>query len=385
MNPKREDFCYGSMAAAAGGVTTVISAAPPTKPIRNPKDLQGFIEEGTKKSLIDFSFHAGNMNESPAWPLNQLTASGITSFAIFSGPIRKKKIILQIMKEVKDARGVLIAHAKDGKKIEKNFKRLLKEGRTDIVSLIETFPNEAEEKAVKRIVKLALRVGCNLHLPHITVQEDMGIVKKAKSKRSLVTAEACPIYLIFTKEEMVRRGAKVWVDPPLRGKKDLEALWEAIDDGVIDVIASHHLPCTESEKDISLKDPCRVPAGTPEIETMLPLMLSEGVGKGRLKLERLIEVLSAAPARIFGLYPQKGAIREGGDADLVIINMNKKITIQAEKLHYKVGWTPYEGLKVKGVPTTTISRGEIIMDNGEIIGKAGRGKFLARPLGKMKT
>ncbi|MEM2908408.1 MAG: amidohydrolase family protein, partial [Candidatus Hadarchaeales archaeon] len=139
-----------------------------------------------------------------------------------------------------------------------------------------------------------------------------------------------------------------------------------------------HAPGTRAEKEVGWKDIWAAQTGVPGIETMLPLMLSEGFARGRLTLERLVDALCTRPAKIFGLYPRKGIIREGSDADLVIVDLKKEVTIRAEKLHYKVGWTPYEGMKVKGAPVMTISRGVVIVEDGEVQAKPGRGLFLSR-------
>jgi dihydropyrimidinase len=146
----------------------------------------------------------------------------------------------------------------------------------------------------------------------------------------------------------------------------------------IDIVATDHAPGLREEKDAGWEDIWKAPSGVPGVETLLPIMLSEGVSKGRISIERMVDSLCTRPAQIFDVYPRKGAIQEGSDADLVVVDLKMVVKISAERLHYKVGWTPYEGMKVRGMPVVTISRGEVIAEDGEILGNPGHGQFLAR-------
>ncbi|MFN4133446.1 MAG: dihydroorotase, partial [Candidatus Hadarchaeales archaeon] len=168
------------------------------------------------------------------------------------------------------------------------------------------------------------------------------------------------------------------VNPSIKTKKDRAGLWEALSEGTLDIVATDHAPGTVDEKEVGWEDIWKAQIGIPGVETLLPLMLEEGVCKKRISLQRLVECLCTFPARIFGLYPRKGALIEGSDADMVIVDLKKKTKINADKLHYKVGWTPYEGLRSVAPPRFTISRGEVVSVDGEITGKVGRGRFLSR-------
>jgi dihydroorotase-like cyclic amidohydrolase len=212
-------------------------------------------------------------------------------------------------------------------------------------------------------------------LAHITTREGVKLVTQAKAKRADISAEVCPHHLIFTKDDMRKLGPYLRFNPPPRSKQDIAALWPALARGALDIVASDHAPGTRKEKEIGWKNIWDAQIGIPEIETMLPLMFSEGVMKKRISLKRLVDAMCTSPAKIFGLYPRKGAIQIGSDADLVLIDPKKQTTIKGKKLHYKVGWTPYEGRKIRGTPTLVISRGTVIAENGEVIAKAGRGKF----------
>jgi len=375
----REDFQTGTTAAAVGGVTSVI-VAPLDSPVLTPEEMQKVIDVGRKQSIIDFALHAGNMTADGIKNIASLASRGVKSFKAFTCvPYQMSDGALEaMMAAVKNVDGVAFVHAEDDKTIEKNTQRLMREEHRNPLAYAESRPNEAEEKAVKRVIELAQTAECNLHLAHITTRQGTELAGKAKAKRVNVTAETCPHYLIFAKGAMVLHGPYLKVNPALKNVDDVAALWAGLAKGTIDIVTTDHAPGTKEEKEIGWNDIWAAQTGIPGVETLLPLMFTEGVAKGRLSIERLVDVLCTKPARIFGLYPQKGVIREGSDADLVIIDTEKVRTIKAEKLHYKVGWTPYEGFEVKGVPTMTISRGEVIVEERHIAAKPGRGQYLAR-------
>ena len=375
----REDFQNGSAAAAAGGVTSVI-VMPLDTPMLTPITIKDIIKLGQKESLIDFALHAGNMTADSIKNIPKLASLGIKSFKAFTcAPYCIKDPMLEeLMTTIKNVDGIAFVHAEDDKVLHEQTERLLKEGRKDPLAHTESRPNEAEEKAVEKVIKLAKRTGCKLNLAHITTRQGAGLVKKAKDKRIPVTAETCPHYLFFTREDMQRLGPYLKVNPALKTDEDRAALWDALAKGVIDIVSTDHAPGTKAEKEIGWENIWTAQIGIPGVETLLPLMLGEGVAKGRLTLERLVDALCTKPAQTFGLYPRKGVIREGSDADLVLVDLKKEVTITAEKLHYKVGWTPYEGVGVKGAPVMTISRGIIVAEDGDVAGKPGHGQFLNR-------
>ncbi|TKJ26685.1 MAG: hypothetical protein CEE41_01630 [Hadesarchaea archaeon B3_Hades] len=375
----REDFQNGSAAAAAGGVTSVI-IMPLDTPMLMPRTIKTIIKLGQNESLIDFALHAGNMTAESIKNIPNITSLGIKSFKAFTcAPYGiKDRKMEELMTAIKNVDGIIFVHAEDDKVLQEQTERLLKEGRKDPLAHTESRPNEAEEKAVEKVIKLTQRTGCKLHLAHITTRQGAELVKKAKYKRVPLTAETSPHYLFFTQEDMKRLGPYLKVNPALKTNEDRTALWEALAKGVIDIVATDHAPGTKEEKEIGWKNIWTAQIGIPGVETLLPLMLGEGVAKGRLTLERMIDVLCTKPAQTFGLYPRKGVIREGSDADLVFVDLKKEVTITAERLHYKVGWTPYEGVGVKGAPVTTISRGIIVAEDGDVVGKPGHGQFLSR-------
>lgn len=375
----REDIQSGSAAAAAGGVTSVIMM-PLDTPMLTPRTIKTLIKLGQKESLIDFGLHAGNMTAESIKDIPKLASLGIKSFKAFTcAPYGiKDRKFGELMTAIKNVDGTAFVHAEDDKVLREQTERLLKGGRKDPLAHAESRPNEAEEKAVERVIKHAQRTGCKLHLAHITTRQGAELVKKAKHRRMSLTAETSPHYLFFTRDDMKRLGPYLKVNPALKTGEDRKALWDALAKGVIDIVATDHAPGTKEEKEIGWGNIWTAQIGIPGVETLLPLMLGEGVAKGRLTLERLVDALCTKPAQTFGLYPRKGVIREGSDADLVLVDLKKEVTIAAEKLHYKVGWTPYEGVGVKGMPVMTISRGTIVAEDGDVVGKPGHGQFLSR-------
>ena len=377
--PLREDFRNGTAAAAAGGVTSVI-VMPFDTSLSTSRAMKEIIRVGENESLIDFALHAGNMTASSIKGVPKLASLGIKSFkASMCAPYQlENRVLKELMVAVKSTDSIVFVHAEDSKVLLEQRKRLLKEGRKDPLAHAEWRPSEAEERAVKRVIELAKRTGCSLHLAHLTTRQAVELVAKAKGKRMSVTSETCPHYLLFTKDDMRRLGPYLKVNPALKTGEDCAALWGALASGVIDTVATDHTPSTKEEKEVGMENIWEAQIGIPGVETFLPLMLSEGVAKGRLTLERLVNALCTRPAQIFGLHPRKGVIREGSDADLVLIDLSRKAKITADKLHYKVGWTPYEGTMVRGMPVVTISRGVVVVEDGEVVGKPGHGQFIVR-------
>jgi dihydroorotase (multifunctional complex type) len=267
-------------------------------------------------------------------------------------------------------------HAEDEQIANQNLEKLALAGRKDPLAHLEWKPNLAEERAVRKAVDFARGIRSRLHISHMSTSEGVEIVRKAKRQAVNVTTETCPHYLTFTRKDMKKQGPFLKMNPSLKGQKDAQALWKGLRDGTVDIVTSEHAPGKREEKEIGWTDIWKAWGGVPSIETMLPVLLNEGVNKGRLNLAGLQRVCCENPAKIFGVHPAKGAIRAGADADLVIVDLRMKRKVRGGQLHYKVGWTPYEGWTLKGWPTLTIRRGEIIFQDEQIVGKPGKAQFL---------
>jgi allantoinase len=373
---RRETFRAGSLAAAAGGITTLL-VMPLDTPVVTANAAKKIIAAGKRASFIDFGLHAGNMTQESIDNVRELASLGIKSFKAFtcSPYLLSPEAMSRLAEEVKKVNGVLFVHAEDEEVLRESLAKL--EGRKDSLAHHDARPPEAEEKAVREILELVKASGCRVHLAHITTKKACELIANAKQEHLPVTAEACVHYLLFTRNDIAEKGPYLRVNPSLKSKEDGKALWESLAMQVLDIVSTDHAPGTKREKEVGWTDIWRAQIGIPGVETLLPLLLSFGVGEGRLTLERMVDLISTKPAQIFGMYPKKGTIRKGSDADLVILNFKRKV-LRASELHYKVGWTPYEGITLRGYPIITISRGEIVYDDGEILGRPGRGSYLPR-------
>lgn len=377
----REDFTTGTSAAAAGGVTTVVEMVLST-PVDTPDRVKAKIELGRRSSLIDFSLHAGMMNLNNLPNIAAIASLGVRSFKAFTcKPYRADDhTLMSLMRETSMRNSILNVHAEDEQTANENFDRLTAEGRKDPMAHVEWKPNMAEKRAVRNVVEFSRMLKARLHISHMSTREGVEIVRKNKRLRVRVTAETCPHYLTFTREDMEKQGPYLKMNPSLKGPKDVQALWKGLRDGTIDMVTSEHAPGERAEKEVGWTDIWKAWGGVPAIETMLPVLLSEGVNKRQLSLMTLQRVCCENPARIFGFYPRKGAIQKDADADLVIVDLKIKRKVKAEALHYKVEWTPYEGWTLRGWPILAMRRGKPLYEDEQVIGKPGAADFLPMSL-----
>lgn len=377
--PFDEDVRFSTRAAAAGGVSTVIHLL--LEPGSLVKGLENSKTIFEQNASVDGAFHAAIFSEQHINEIGEVAKLGITSFK-FAIPYRGAEVIPPVQgiddgivffafQEIAKLGypGLAMVHAENIEIFFKYKERFLKEGRMDM-HWHDTRPNFAEIEAMLRCIYFAKVTGCPLYIVHMTVREGPDVIRKAKAEGVNVIAETCPQYLVLARFDADRVLGKV--NPPLRGKEDNEALWQGLRDGVIEAVGSDHAPCAMKHK----KDFWNAIVGFAGLETMLPIMLSEGVNKGRISFEKLVEVCCQNPAKIFGIFPQKGTIAIGSDADLVIVDMKKQVKIHADKLHHISDFTPYEGMEVKGWPVLTMVRGNIVMEEGKIVAEPGFGRFV---------
>jgi len=376
----KEDFETGSKAASAGGVTTFIDM-PLTSPVDNKERVLEKVRAGEKLSHVDFSLHAGMMNEKNIENIPEIVADGVRSFKVFTcAPYGvSDETILHILEMAREHDSIVNFHAENDEIISRMHRIMESQGRMDPLAHHEARPNLAEQEAVTRVISFAKLVDEDIHISHMSTRQALRSVWSAKNEGVRVTAETCPHYLFFTKQDVQRLGPYLKVNPPLRSDEDVAALWSGLKKGVVDIITSEHAPGTREEKEVGWSNIWEAWGGIPSVETMLPLLLSEGINKRRLTLPDICRVLCENPTRIFGLYGKKGDIALGFDADLVVVDLNLEKKVSAERLHYKVNWTPYEGSIFKGWPVTTIVRGQVVYDGESVVGKPGYGKFM--PMG----
>lgn len=364
---KKENWYTGSCSAAAGGVTTVFDHPNTIPPTIDPKSFREK-RKVAKKSIIDYGINAGvttNLtNLKDLWELGA-TAFGEIFMAESTGSLNiNERTLKEAFGIIENLGAVACIHAEDEETIKK-FVHMLK-GNLTPESYSKSRSNLSEKIAVEKAIKLAPDK-TNLHFCHISALESLGIIRKAKIENKNITCEVTPHHLLLSIRDYRRLGMLGKMNPPLRDFPSQQSLWEGLNDGTIDIIASDHAPHLESEK---MTDIWTSPAGVPGVETLMPLMLM-AVKRNLITLKRLIETTSYNPARIFNL--KKGVLAPGYDADMVI--MGKAKEIRKENMHSKAGWTPFNGMQAI-FPKMTISRGEVVFEDGQIIAKKGLGRFI---------
>jgi dihydropyrimidinase len=279
--------------------------------------------------------------------------------------------------------GALICmHAENGSVIDVIIARALAEGKTAPIYHALTRPPRAEAEAVHRAIAMAEIAGAPVYIVHLSSEDALNEVREARDRGVPAFAETCPQYLLLSIEELERpnfEGAKYVFTPPLRPKEHLPRLWDGLKHDHLQVVSTDHCPfCFKDQKVLGKGDFTKIPNGGPGIENRLQLIYHHGVNAGKLSLNRFVELTSTTPARLFGMYPKKGEIAPGSDADLVLWDPNAAHTISAQTHHMRVDYSMFEGFQVKGNARTVVSRGEVIVDNGQFFGKAGRGNYLKR-------
>ena len=291
--------------------------------------------------------------------------------------------LFRVMKAVGQAGGMVTVHCEMGEKVDKLRKKFIREGKTSPRWHPLSRPPELEAEAVEKAIHLAEKAGCPVYIVHVSSRLSLDYIRKAKLKGQPVFAETCPQYLLLndTKYEGDFMNTAPYVmSPPLRKKEDNEALWKALSDGTINTIGTDHCPFTMEQKKQGINDFTKIPNGAGGIEQRLSLIYHYGVNQNRISINRFVEMVSALPAKIFGLYPRKGIIREGSDADLVIWDPDKEITISAQTHHQHCDINIYEGMKVKGAPETVIVNGKVAIKDGELQDVDLKGNLLYRRL-----
>ena len=380
--PDREDFQSGTSAAAAGGVTTVADMPNTVPSVTSVEALREKIEIIDRKALIDFALIAG-AGELSADMLVSLAKGGVVGYKTFM-IARFKELaasdgqMLDNFETIAETGLPCMIHAENEDIVSRGIEKAKALGRVDPIAHSEFRPPIAEVEATARTIMLAGETDVHLHICHMSTKEAAKVLGWAKKKGRKVTGETTANYLLLNSEVMKKVGPYAKIDPPLRSPQDQEALWEALNGGVIDVIASDHAPYPKEDKEKGWQNIYDAPSGGTGVETTLPLML-DCVNRGLITLERLVETFAVNPAKIMGLYPRKGVLAPGSDADIIIVDPMSEFVIKGEELHSKQKITALEGYGGKGRPLTTIVRGKVIMEGGEVVGKPGFGEYL-KPL-----
>ncbi len=379
VHPVYEDDMGGaSITAAYGGTTTLIHFAYAKPGMKLIDTIKNYQEEGLQKSYLDFGIHGALFDAScQIQEIPKAFDLGVTSFKMFMTYAKLKWMtddyqLTAAMDCIAECGGLAMVHAEDGLVTDYLEDRSLKRGEDQKKAFLKTRPDYLEADAIFRALSIASITHCPLYIVHLSTGRSIIPIQQAREEGQVFYAETCPQYLTMTDATLQKLGPLAKIGPPLRTEKDRLALWKAIQKGVIDVVASDHAP-----KAKKIADPFfEAPYGSSQSETMLTVTYDEGVNKGRIKLNQLVQVFSENPAKIFGLYPKKGCIQKGSDADVVVFDPNHRHTLSQSTQHSGAPYTLYEGRRCLGKPIVTMQRGKILIQDGELKGKPGEGKFL---------
>lgn len=367
-----DDFASGSLAAAAGGVTCFIDFTLGSPETSLPEAAEKRLAQA-RESAVDYSLHV----EMIGWEKDRVSEIfavkelGLRSFKFYlayseSGRRTDLGTLFAAMRAVREIDGVAMVHAEADELVDP-------EGGP----FPWARPAISEEVAIMEVGLLSRESGCPAYIAHISSGRGFQAMVRSRRMGAPLMGETCPHYLLLDESVYARPDGHLFsVTPPLRTKEDQHALWEGLKRGAFQAVATDHCPFTRAQKDPFKNEPARIPSGLPGVETLLPLLYHFGVASGVLRLEDLAWYLAEGPARAFGLWPRKGAIRPGADADLVLLDPNGTWKIEAKNLHMATDFSPYEGLVLKGKIVGVLSRGEWVYREGEILGKPGRGLFI---------
>jgi dihydropyrimidinase len=367
-----------SRVAAYGGTTTLLHFAYARTGDCLLQKVEEMLKDAQTRSRLDFGLHGG-MFEAPRQvpEIRRVMELGVRTFKFFltylkQGWYTDDYQLIKAMDILAQQGGMAIVHCENGGAIDYLEDKYLKGPNASARFFNASRPAALEEEGVFRTIRLAETVGCKVYIPHVTAGRVLRPIRQAQEEGLPVYAETCPQYLNLTQDILDRCGALAKIGPPIRTAQDNEALWAGLRDGTLSVVASDHAP---KAKDVN-GDFLTQGFGSPQIETLLPMTYDGGVNKGRIGVVRLVQVLCENPARIFGLYPYKGTIAVGSDADLVVFDPTHEFTICAENQHSNVGYTLYEGRTVLGWPEMSFQRGKRVLWQGEIVAEPGQGHFL---------
>jgi len=380
-----DDFADGTIGGAFGGITSIVDFAIQGKGQSLADTIRNKRKDADGKVYTDYGLHIAvtDLSDAILAEIPATIAAGVPTFKCFMtypGMAVDDYTLFQVLKTASENGGRVSVHAENLSMITNGVAALLKEGKADPWYHAKSRPDYVEAEAISRAIMWAEEAKAELYVVHLSTAKGLALVKAAQARGSKIIAETCPQYLTLTEESYKEPnfgGAKYVMSPPLRTAADQVALWGALADGSVSTVASDHCPFTMEQKKMGLGDFSKIPNGAPGTEVILPVLYSEGVLKGRITLERLTALMSSNPARIFGL-PTKGELEPGKDADIVIFDPNKDWSLDEKNLHSKAGYSPLEGLKVRGKVESTLVRGQFVVKSGALVGTAGYGKFLVR-------
>jgi dihydropyrimidinase len=387
VHPVYEDDMGGLSATAAhGGITTLIHYAYAKPGMKLIDTIKKFKEEGGQKSRIDFGIHGALFD--PSSQVEEIPRAfdlGVSTFKMFMTYAKLKWMtddyhLTAAMDLIAQYGGLAMVHAESGLVIDYLEDRSLKRGEDQKEVFLKTRPDYLEAEAIFRALSIAAVMDCPLYIVHLTTAKGVDVLERARAEGQWVYVETCPQYLTQTDAELQRLGPLAKIAPPLRTEMDRMALWKAIQRGVVEVVASDHAPKAKKKEDPFFE----APYGSPQTETLLTVTYDEGVNTGRIGVCKLVEMLCENPAKIFGLFPKKGILEKGSDADLVLFDPTQAFTIGHRDQHSGAPYTLYEGRRCLGRPTLVMQRGQVLVEDGTLKSKPGQGKFLPTRITKVK-
>ncbi len=382
-----DDFETGTIAAACGGTTSLVDFAIQEHghSLRHAWDT--WMEKAQGKAAIDYGFHMimREFNPDLGKEMAAMVSEGVTSFKLFMAYpgvfFMNDGDIFRAMQRSGEVGATICMHAENGLVIDVLVEQALKAGKTGPEYHALTRPARAEAEATHRAIAMAEIADVPVYIVHLSAAEALEKVQEARNRGIAAYAETCPQYLFLDFENYLEPdfgGSKYVMSPPLRAKEKQDDLWKGLKYNDLQLVATDHCPFCMEKKLLGKGDFSKIPNGAPGVETRVSLMFDGGVRTGRISLNRWVEILSTAPAKIFGMFPKKGTIAPGSDADIVIFDPKKKKTLSHQTLHMNCDYNPYEGREVVGWTETVLSRGAVVVRNGEFVGRAGAGQYMRR-------
>jgi dihydropyrimidinase len=385
-----DDFYTGTVAAACGGTTTILDFVEPAPGQGLLEALAARMVEAGPKAVVDYGFHM-TINRADSATLDEMGAvliGGLSSFKAYmayAGLMLDDEDLYRVLVRSREIGARVSVHAENGSVIRYLIAKYVAEGRSAPIWHARSHPPEMEAEATSRAMDLAHLAKAPLYMVHVSAAESLERIRAAQIRQWPVFAETCPQYLVLDEsryEEPGLEGAKYVMSPPLRTKVDQDSLWRGLRDGAIQTVATDHCPFNlHGQKDRGRDSFAAIPNGAGGVETRLPLLYHHGVNAGRISLNRFVELVSTGPASLFGMSGRKGSLAPGCDADIVLWDPQREVTITARELHQNVDYTPYEGFAVLGWPVLTMLRGQVIARDGCFLGAKGMGRFLKRGTG----
>ncbi|MBI3664317.1 MAG: dihydropyrimidinase [Acidobacteria bacterium] len=383
-----DDFQTGTIAAAFGGTTTLVDFAIQYKGQTLRTAFDAWMKKADGKAATDYAFHCiiTDLNDAQLEEMGALVHEGVSSFKLFMAYpgvfMLDDASIFKAMSQAAKHGGLICMHAENGGAIDVIVQRALAEGKKAPKYHALTRPTTAEAEATSRAIALAEMAGAPVYIVHLSCNDALEKVREARDRGVPAYAETCPQYLFLSLDNFDVpgfEGAKYVFTPPLREKWHQEKLWQGLAKDTLQMVSTDHCPfCFKEQKEMGKDDFTKIPNGGPGIEHRLSLVYTGGVHGGRFSANRFVQLVSTGPAKLFGLYPRKGTVAVGSDADVIVFDPNFEQTISAKTHHMRVDYSMFEGIHTKGAPKVVLSRGRVVIENNLFVGRAGAGQFLRR-------